>query len=218
MDPGAVVNADSAPIRILVAATYPSLRAGLRAMLDSSPLLSVVGELGHAPERGEVDFSAVDVLVADVPDESSLRGHLKMAQAAVFLASDPATFAVLRGQPSPPRALLLQGASSDELVAAVLAVAAGLVVMDPAVAAAWDNFGAGGAGEAHPAPASPLTAREQAVLGLVALGLPNKTIALRLSISEHTVKFHVGAILGKLGAASRTEAVTLAVRSGLLPL
>jgi DNA-binding NarL/FixJ family response regulator len=90
--------------------------------------------------------------------------------------------------------------------------------MDPAVASAWDNRQASLRGDAAPAPLSPLTAREQDVLGLVALGLPNKTIARRLNISEHTVKFHVGAILGKLGAASRTEAVTLAVRSGLLPL
>jgi DNA-binding NarL/FixJ family response regulator len=52
----------------------------------------------------------------------------------------------------------------------------------------------------------------------MAQGLPNKTIAYRLAISEHTVKFHVGAILAKLGAASRTEAVTLAARQGLLML
>ena len=61
-----------------------------------------------------------------------------------------------------------------------------------------------------------LTARELAVLRLVAEGLPNKTIALRLGISEHTVKFHVNAILGKLGVASRTEAVVRATRLGLI--
>ena len=64
----------------------------------------------------------------------------------------------------------------------------------------------------------PLTEREQEVLGLVALGLPNKTIAARLHISEHTVKFHVGSILAKLDAGSRTEAVTRAARRGLLTL
>ena len=61
-----------------------------------------------------------------------------------------------------------------------------------------------------------LTARELAVLRLVAEGLPNKTIAVRLGISEHTVKFHVNAILGKLGVASRTEAVVRATRLGLI--
>ena len=56
------------------------------------------------------------------------------------------------------------------------------------------------------------------VLRLIAQGLPNKAIALQLGISEHTVKFHVGTVLGKLNAASRTEAVALAVRAGILPL
>ena len=63
-----------------------------------------------------------------------------------------------------------------------------------------------------------LTPREQEVLRLLADGLPNKSIAERLTVSEHTVKFHVASILGKLGAQSRTEAVVLATRSGLLPL
>ena len=61
-----------------------------------------------------------------------------------------------------------------------------------------------------------MTARELAVLRLVAEGLPNKTIAAKLGISEHTVKFHVNAILGKLGVASRTEAVVRATRLGLI--
>jgi DNA-binding CsgD family transcriptional regulator len=63
-----------------------------------------------------------------------------------------------------------------------------------------------------------LTAREREVLQLVAEGLPNKAIARQLGISEHTAKFHVGSLLGKLGAGSRTEAVTLATRRGILPV
>ena len=64
----------------------------------------------------------------------------------------------------------------------------------------------------------PLTPREQEVLRLLALGLANKEIASRMNISEHTVKFHVAAILGKLGAASRTEAVAIGIRHGLVLL
>jgi DNA-binding NarL/FixJ family response regulator len=67
-------------------------------------------------------------------------------------------------------------------------------------------------------PIEELTPRELAALRLLAEGLPNKTIALRLGISEHTVKFHVNAILGKLGVASRTEAVVRATRLGLILL
>jgi len=65
---------------------------------------------------------------------------------------------------------------------------------------------------------APLTARELAVLRLVAEGLGNKEIAARLDISAHTVKFHVASVLAKLGAQSRTEAVSTGLRTGLLPL
>jgi DNA-binding NarL/FixJ family response regulator len=64
----------------------------------------------------------------------------------------------------------------------------------------------------------PLTVREVQVLELLAEGLPNKAIAARLGISDQTVKFHVAAISGKLGAANRTDAVRLAVRRGLITL
>ncbi|HMM42300.1 MAG TPA: helix-turn-helix transcriptional regulator, partial [Thermomicrobiales bacterium] len=88
----------------------------------------------------------------------------------------------------------------------------GLVVLDPAVAPLSV------AAPLQPDSDDILTDRERQVLALVALGLPNKAIAVELDISEHTVKFHVAAILGKLDAASRTEAVTVAARRGLLVL
>ena len=69
-----------------------------------------------------------------------------------------------------------------------------------------------------PSPAEALTARETQVLELMAEGLPNKSIAARLGISDQTVKFHVASIAGKLGAANRTDAVRLAVRRGLITL
>ncbi len=67
-----------------------------------------------------------------------------------------------------------------------------------------------------PEPSEPLTPREREVLGLVAEGLPNKTIAIRLGISDQTVKFHVAAIAGKLGAVNRTDAVRRAIRRGIV--
>jgi DNA-binding NarL/FixJ family response regulator len=66
--------------------------------------------------------------------------------------------------------------------------------------------------------AEPLTPRENEVLQMLASGLGNKEIAAKMEISEHTVKFHVASILGKLGAASRTEAVSLGIRRGLVLL
>jgi len=104
------------------------------------------------------------------------------------------------------------------------AAAAGLVALDPAAVsrlslpAAEEDVEAGD-DEESPAPAdATLTAREGEVLRLMALGLPNKTIASRLGISLHTAKFHVAQILAKLGATSRTEAVTLGARRGLITL
>jgi DNA-binding NarL/FixJ family response regulator len=112
---------------------------------------------------------------------------------------------------------LLKDAGADEILAALRAVTQGLVVLDPAIARLTTlrqpalTPTSAGLDEA-------LTDRETEVLQLLSLGLPNKTIATRLGISEHTAKFHVGSILAKLGAASRTEAVTLAARRGLLVL
>ena len=73
-------------------------------------------------------------------------------------------------------------------------------------------------GAGDPAAVESLTAREIQVLELLAEGLPNKSIAVRLGISDQTVKFHVASVAGKLGAANRTDAVRLAVRRGLITL
>jgi DNA-binding NarL/FixJ family response regulator len=111
---------------------------------------------------------------------------------------------------SGPAAFLSAGASAEQLLAAVLAVAAGLTVSDPALGT-----------ETAPAgdeTAEPLTAREREVLVLLADGLPNKAIARELGISENTAKYHVAAILAKLDAQSRADAVMRAARAGLLPL
>jgi len=112
------------------------------------------------------------------------------------------------------RSLLLRDAETPRLLAALEAAAQGLVVLDPALATAVKPNT-----ENPPLPpVEPLTPRELQVLRLLAEGLPNKAIAQRLDISEHTVKFHVNAILGKLGVGSRTEAVIHATRLGLILL
>ncbi len=116
---------------------------------------------------------------------------------------------------------LRRDATPEEINAAIGAVAGGLVTLDRRLAS--DLLALSGRSQAAlPAPAAqndePLTARELEVLQLLAQGLPNKLIAARLHISEHTAKFHVSSIMLKLGAASRTEAVTSAARRGLLIL
>jgi NarL family two-component system response regulator YdfI len=117
--------------------------------------------------------------------------------------------------------VLLRDATTAEIITAIEAIASRLITLDRRLAGdllvAPDRM---------PTPVSErltntdetLTARELEVLQLLAQGLPNKIIAARLHISEHTAKFHVSAIMMKLGAASRTEAVTIAARRGLLIL
>jgi DNA-binding NarL/FixJ family response regulator len=104
----------------------------------------------------------------------------------------------------------------DALAAAVTAVAAGLSVYGAEFAPVLGEaltLGRDVDGEV-----ASITDREHDVLALLAAGLPNKAIARDLGISEHTVKFHVGSLLSKLEAQSRTEAVTIAARQGLLTL
>ena len=194
---------ETAILKVAVHAAYPSVRAGLRAMLAAAPGI----ELTSGPE------DAPDVTVAHL-EEGAIEEEWP-AGPSVLLVASPAEFATMRITGDTPRAYLLKEATADELAAAVTAVARGLVVFDPSLASLVAN-------RPHEQPllleGSVLSDREVEVLGLVAAGLPNKGIARELGISEHTVKFHVGTILGKLGAASRTEAVTLAVRGGILPL
>ena len=136
------------------------------------------------------------------------------------------------------RGLLLRASSEASLRAAVRAVSQGLMVLDPELSP--DLLPAAGIRPERPAapgdfnPLSPesvprepatqeltpgeLTPRETQVLLLLAEGLPNKAIASQLNISEHTVKFHINSIMGKLGAQSRTDAVMRATRSGLILL
>ena len=125
------------------------------------------------------------------------------------------------------RATLSRSASRAEIVAAVRAVSRGLIAFDPETFATVfprspANFDSANAApyDQHSSSIEPLieelTPREREVLEMLAGGLSNKEIAWRMKISEHTVKFHVASIFGKLGASSRTEAVMLGIRQGLV--
>ena len=119
------------------------------------------------------------------------------------------------------RSILPLKVTADQLLAAIQATVVGLAVTLEPFRQTEDPYTAsnraGGIGLAGRL-AEHLTARETAVLRLMALGLGNKEIASRLGISEHTAKFHVSSILAKLGAASRTEAVTIGMTRGLVAI
>jgi NarL family two-component system response regulator YdfI len=115
------------------------------------------------------------------------------------------------------RAVLPAGVSPTELIAALRAVTSGLIVLHPSTIAAIPHAAVNTA-RATEEWVEPLTKREKEVLQMLAAGLGNKEIAAKLNISDHTAKFHVGSILGKLGVSTRAEAVAMGIRRGLVLL
>ena len=211
-------------IKVLLVSDYPMTRAGLRALLDGQDDIDVVGE---AVVRDDLSFlvSEVtpDLILIDLPGHDELEPLARIAGSApgvslVVLSGDPSGALAARALSAGARGYLFKEAAREELLATVRAVSEGLVVLHPAAAMAAVGDGQHQQSSAGTEGGQSLTARELEVLVLVAQGLPNKTIANRLHLSEHTVKFHVGSIIGKLGAASRTEAVSLGVRRGLIAL
>ena len=206
-------------VRVLVVADDHLARAGLAALLADQPHISMAGQVScrEYTALGPKVFQA-DVSIWDLGWEpDTVLGYLVEAQdsgpPALALVNDEASAAAAWNAGA--RGLLHRDADSATLSTSLRSMALGLSVMDPELAtlltpAATSGIPAAAAGD--------LTLRETDVMGLVADGLPNKTIAVRLGISEHTVKFHVNAIMTKLGAQSRTEAVARATRIGLLSL
>jgi len=166
-----------------------------------------------SPDELPAEAGEPEVAVWDAGSGSSALDHLgetasrSLRVLAVLADEGQAAEALGAGA----RGVVRRDAGAARLAAAVRAVAEGLMVLDAVAAESV----------LRPRPAAPatvehLTPREQEVLQLLAQGLSNKLIAVRLGISDHTVKFHVNAILGKLGAQSRTEAIAQAARLGLV--
>ncbi len=204
-------------IRVLIAAPSAVVRAGLEALIASSPGISLVGA---DPDLSSLEALRPDVVLASVGvDELSPPADARAAIVLLTGEAQPAwtTEALRLGV----RALLSRDASAVEILAAVEAAASGMAVLDPreletllAGSAVPQAFGSTPAFGATPV----LTARELEVLRMMAEGAANKTIAWKLNISEHTAKFHVASILTKLNASTRTEAVTMGIRRGLILL
>lgn len=210
-------------IRLLVMGRTPAVRAGLVAMLGERGRLRVLGSV-----RGPDDplapplLDEADVAVVDAADDEQLTDLIEIAEhigiALLILGSAGLIQQLLVAQPGIGWGLLPREADARQIEAAVQTVATGLIVLGRESAEQTRPVlvtpEVGSSGE----PGDDLTAREREVLALVALGLTNKAVAQRLGVSDHTVKFHVAAVLAKLGAESRTEAVNIGLRRGLLSL
>lgn len=206
-------------ICILIADDHPIVRDGLRAVLSTQADFAVVGEAETGAQAvAQVVALQPDLLLLDLEmpqgDGVDTLKHLARVNSPVrsiiftaFDTDDRIVEAVRAGA----KGYLLKGAPRAELFNAIRVVSAGGSLLQPIIASKLiDRL-------TQPADmVELLTAREREVLTLIAQGLPNKEIAERLVITERTVKFHVSAIMGKLGATNRTEAVALARQQGLL--
>jgi NarL family two-component system response regulator YdfI len=211
-------------IRVFLIAASPLARASLQNRLKA-PGVKIIGSAATIDSLGgQLSDSRADVLLVDATGESpetiieSLADSDLAAEIPIVVlteAAAPPAFA--QALQAGIRAMLPGEISADQLAAALQAAAAGLAVLHPADVSTARPAAAPASQPLAELP-EPLTRREREVLQMLAAGLANKEIAARLNISDHTAKFHVAAILGKLGAATRTEAVALGIRRGLVLL
>jgi len=191
---------------VLLLATDPFVRAELSSFLSAQ---DVVIFAEFAPSDDFSEFLAdVDAVVWEVAEQDALSSGLAQLEVPLL--------ALVRTPEEAARALrygavgvLNATVSGERLLSVLAALVQGFAVVEPAFLVRPP---------ADDTPTETLTPRERSVLALLAEGMSNKAIAKRLEISDHTVKFHLNSVLSKLGATSRTEAVTKAVRAGLLML
>lgn len=205
-------------IRILLVDDHAVLRHGLRLILQSSGDMTVVGEASTAADGVALAASLrPDVVLMDLqlPDLDGIEATQRVrsvypeARVLILTVSERKSdlVAALRAG---ARGYLLKSMESQDVLDAVRRVARGEAALPPRLAAQLLEE------LAEPAAAPDLTEREAEVLACLARGLGNKEIATELNISENTVKTHVRNVLAKLNARSRSEAIALALRQGLV--
>ncbi len=201
--------------RVLVVADDVLVRSGLALLLARD--VEVVGQVSPRDDvpgalRAERASVALWDLGADARAVSERLGDLAQMPVPV-LALVPSDASAVETIAAGAAGVILRGVDAAMLSAALTAVSRGLLVLDPALSSLMPSRD-----RRALRPAEDLTPREVEVLQQLSAGLPNKLIATKLAISEHTVKFHVNAIMSKLGVESRTEAVVRAARLGLVIL
>jgi two-component system, NarL family, response regulator YdfI len=212
--------------RVLIVASSEIMCAGLEALLTTNPAFAIVGRgqgMAALAQQAEGQQPDVVLLELEFPDDDTLTALLGLAAAPhppaiVMLTDDTQGAWVAEALRTGTQAILPRQAHATEIVAAVEAAAAGLVVLHRETVEALLPMLSSAPRVLPGSTAQALTSREIEVLRMLAEGLGNKTIAWRLGLSEHTVKFHISSIFTKLHASSRTEAVTLGIRLGLIML
>ena|SRR5712671_5963698 len=219
------------PLRVLVVASTSARRTYLVGV--TSQALSGVNVASDS-RISVAGFAATksDILVADLDAPASAAAMLDFLEDApagtgsVALIDDPDPAWVRSALRNSLNAVISRDATAEDMQLGLQAAEAGFVLLHPTSVRGLlqgnpllqDNSMTGTNDLGVDGLTEDLTARESEVLRLVSLGLGNKEIAGRLAISEHTAKFHISSILSKLHASSRTEAVSLGIRKGLIPI
>jgi DNA-binding NarL/FixJ family response regulator len=213
-------------IRIVVADDHPVVRDGLVAILNTQADFEVTGEAGDGAELVRLALAQKpDIVMTDLEMPQTdgadmirqIREHLSQTHIIVFTAFDT-DGRILSAIQAGANGYLLKGAPRDEIFRAIRVVSQGGSLLEPTVASRLLAHISGRPDSPTLTPLEPLTEREMEVLALLGKGKTNKEIGVQLFITERTVKFYVSAILSKLEAGNRTEAVTIAAQRGLITL
>ena len=204
--------------RVVIVDDHPIVREGVSAVLERERDIEVVGTAGTTDEGLRLaatlhpDVVLLDLKLPGAEAGESVTTFVRQSPGVVVFTAYDADDDVFRAIRDGARGYLLKGSAAADIVDAIRQVHAGNSYLSPRVAAKLVSD------VAHPrSRGGLLSARERGVLRLVAAGLSNRQIAETLSLSERTIKFHVTAILNKLGADNRAQAVALAAERGLLP-
>jgi len=231
------MNGENDIIALFIVAASPIARAGLEAVLQIDERLIVTGSAAEISAAPSV-FSfgqTVDVLLVNVQQSGELVALTEFLSGDGEDTSSPSVVALLSTDFQNPeqaiellqngvRGILPRGATASEIIAAIGAAANNLIVAPPEILETLfssntiEDYLPNVKKNLSDEAVKDLTPREREVLEFLVEGESNKVIAYRLHISEHTVKFHVASIFGKLGVNTRTEAVTQALRRGLILL
>jgi two-component system, NarL family, response regulator YdfI len=206
-------------IRIAVAATSAVRRAGLESIIRSHNEFHLAGSFGAVASLVSFARSTeLDVIVIDTDSIRDLSLEPAPDAAIVVLTEVTEARSISRLLRSGVRAILSRESDPDDVLSAIYASYDGLVLLSTPTAESLAALFGDQPLEVEAELSEEITSRETDVLRMLAQGFVNKDIAARLGISEHTVKFHISSILDKLGASTRTEAVTLGIRRGLIPI